>query len=129
MVDKMVPYELPKTAVGRHWIWAVKPEMIKTESDAKLNVSIEHPAMWMFTNENVKNSLGQNTSFAIMPGETGISLLPSSEWPQKRAGLSEHNLWVTPYDPNGALRIRRLRHGQHRRRQPARMGKEEPQAS
>ena len=34
-----------------------------------------------------------------MPGETGISLLPSTEWPQKRAGWSEHNLWVTPYDP------------------------------
>ncbi len=99
MVDKLVPYELPKTALGRHWIWAMKPEMIKTEGDAKLNVSIEHPAMWMFTNENVKNSLGQNTSFAIMPGETGISLLPPDEWPQKRAGWSEHNLWVTPYDP------------------------------
>jgi len=100
MVDKMVPYELPKTALGRHWIWAMKPEMIKSEGDAKLNVSIEHPAMWMFTNENVKNALGQNTSFEIMPGETGISLLPSTEWPQKRAGFSEHNLWVTPYDPS-----------------------------
>ncbi len=99
MVDKLVPYELPKSNLGRHWIWAMKPEMVKKEGDAKLDVSIEHPAMWMFTNEGVKNSLGQSTSFAIMPGETGISLLPSSEWPQKRAGWSEHNLWVTPYDP------------------------------
>jgi primary-amine oxidase len=99
MVDKLVPYELPKSNLGRHWIWAVKPEMLKTEGDAKLDVSIEHPAMWMFTNEGVKNSLGQTTSFAIMPGETGISLLPKDEWPQKRAGWSEHNLWVTPYDP------------------------------
>ena len=99
MVDKLVPYKLPDSALGRHWIWAMKPEMIKTEGDAKLNVSIEHPAMWMFTNENVKNALGQPTSFEIMPGETGISLLPASEWPQKRAGFSEHNLWVTPYDP------------------------------
>ena len=98
MVDKLVPYKLPDSALGRHWIWAMKPEMIKKEGDAKLDVSIEHPAMWMFTNESVKNSLGQTTSFAIMPGETGISLLPSSEWPQKRAGFSEHNLWVTPYD-------------------------------
>lgn len=99
MVDKLVPYKLPDSSPGRHWIWAMKPEMLKTEGDAKLDVSIQHPAMWMFTNENVKNSLGQPTSFEIMPGETGISLLPSSEWPQKRAGFSEHNLWVTPYDP------------------------------
>jgi primary-amine oxidase len=99
MVDKLVPYKLPDSAPGRHWIWAMKPEMLKTEGDAKLDVSIQHPAMWMFTNESNKNALGQSTSFEIMPGETGLSLLPSSEWPQKRAGFSEHNLWVTPYDP------------------------------
>lgn len=99
MVDKLVPYKLPENTMGRKWIWAMKPEMLKKEGDAKLDVSVTHPAMWMFTNEGVKNSLGQTTSFAIMPGETGISLLPPDEWPQKRAGWSEHNLWVTPYDP------------------------------
>lgn len=98
MIDKLVPYKLPDSSLGRRWIWAMKPEMARTESDAKLNVSIEHPAMWRFANENVKNPLGQFTSFEIMPGETGISLLPSTEWPQKRAGYSEHNLWVTPYN-------------------------------
>lgn len=100
MVDKLVPYKLPDSSLGRHWIWVMQPEMAKTEGDAKLNVSVEHPAMWRFVNENVKNSLGQSTSFEIMPGITGISLLPSSEWPQKRAGFSEHNLWVTPYAPD-----------------------------
>lgn len=100
MVDKLVPYKLPDTALGRKYIWAMQPGMVKTEGDAKLNVSLEHPAMWRFVNESVKNSLGQSTSFEIMPGQTGISLLPSSEWPQKRAGFSEHNLWVTPYDPD-----------------------------
>ena len=99
MVDKLVPYKLPENTIGRKWIWAMKPEMLKKEGDAKLDVSVAHPAMWMFTNEGVKNSLGQTTSFAIMPGETGISILPPDEWPQKRAGWSEHNLWVTPYDP------------------------------
>jgi primary-amine oxidase len=99
MVDKLVPYKLPDSALGRHWIWAMKPEMAKTEADAKQDVSIEHPTMWRFANEGVKNAMGQPVSFAIMPGETGISLLPGSEWPQKRAGFSEHNLWVTPYDP------------------------------
>jgi primary-amine oxidase len=99
MADKLVPYKLPDSALGRHWIWAMEPEMVKNEGDAKFDVSVEHPAMWRFVNESVKNSLGQPTSFAIMPGETGLSLLPPSEWPQKRAGFSEHNLWVTPYDP------------------------------
>lgn len=100
MVDKLVQYKLPEPAPGRKYIWAMRPEMIKTEGDAKFDLSLEHPAMWRFANENVKNSLGQPTSFEIMPGQTGISLLPSSEWPQKRAGFSEHTLWVTPYDPD-----------------------------
>ena len=98
-VDKLVPYKLPDNSLGRKWIWAMKPETIQTESEAKFDVSLEHPAMWRFVNESVKNSLGQPTSFQITPGETGISLLPASEWPQKRAGFSEHSLWVTPYDP------------------------------
>jgi primary-amine oxidase len=100
MVDRLVPYKLPDSAPGRHWIWAMQPEMAKTENDAKLNVSIEHPAMWRIANENAKNALGQSTSFMIMPGVTELSLLPPGEWPQKRAGFSEHNLWVTPYEPN-----------------------------
>ncbi len=100
MVDKLVPYKLPEPAPGRKWIWAMKPEMVKTEGEARFDVSLEHPAMWRFANENVKNALGQPTSFEIMPGQTGISLLPASEWPQKRAGFSEHSLWVTPYDPD-----------------------------
>ena len=99
MVDKLVPYKLPEKSLGRKYIWAMQPNMIKSEKDAKFDVSIEHPAMWRFANESAKNSLGQSTSYAIMPGETGISLLPPTEWPQKRAGWSEHNLWVTPYDP------------------------------
>ena len=100
MVDKLVPYKLPDSAPGRKWIWAMQPEMIKTEGDAKFNVSVEHPAMWRFVNESVKNPLGQSTSFEIMPGPTELSLLPPDEWPQKRAGYSEHSLWVTPYDPD-----------------------------
>ncbi|HEY9126735.1 MAG TPA: hypothetical protein VIM62_06390 [Acidobacteriaceae bacterium] len=99
MVDKLVPYKLPEKSLGRKWIWAMQPNMIANEKDAKLDVSIEHPAMWRFVNESTKNVLGQPTSFAIEPGQTGISLLPATEWPQKRAGWSEHNLWVTPYDP------------------------------
>jgi primary-amine oxidase len=100
MVDKLAPYKLPGNPPGRKYIWAMQPGMVKTEGDAKLNVSLEHPAMWRFVNEGVKNSLGQKTSFEIMPGLTGISLLPPEEWPQKRAGFSEHSLWVTPYDPD-----------------------------
>jgi primary-amine oxidase len=63
MVDKLIPYQLPQSALGRHWIWAMQPEMARTESDAKLNVSIEHPAMWRFANEKAKNAQGWSGRF------------------------------------------------------------------
>lgn len=99
MADTLVPYKIPNP-IGRKYIWAMKPQMIHHEGDAKMDISLDHPTMWRFVNPSVKGSLGYPTSFEIMPGETGKSLLPPEEWPQKRAGFSEHQLWVTPYDPN-----------------------------
>jgi primary-amine oxidase len=46
--------------------------------------------MWRFVNPDVKNELGYPTSFEIMPGMTGVSLLSLDDWPQKRAGFSDH---------------------------------------
>jgi primary-amine oxidase len=107
MVDKLVPYKIPLSrnpgsseAYGRHWIWAMKPTMPATEGDAKEDVSLQHPAMWRFASSDKKGPMGYPTSFEIMAGETGVSLLPGDEWPQKRARFSEHQLWVTPYDPD-----------------------------
>ena len=102
MVDKLVKYKIPanKEVYGRHYIWAMKPTMPATEGDAKEDVSLEHPSMWRFASSDKRGPMGYPTSFEIMAGETATSLLPSDEWPQKRAGFSEHQLWVTPYQPD-----------------------------
>jgi len=99
MDDKLVQYKLPVTT-GRKTIWAMQPTMPATEGEAKMNIDLSHPEMWRFANTSVKNSLGYPTSFEIMPGETGVSLLAADDWPQMRGGYSAHELWVTPYDPN-----------------------------
>ena len=101
MADRLVPYTIPTMKdkpYGRHVIWAAQPFMPKTESEAKLNISLEHPSMWRFVSADTHNATGNLTSFEIMPGLTGASLLPVDEWPQKRARFSEHQLWITPYD-------------------------------
>jgi primary-amine oxidase len=97
MVDKLVQYKLPPSS-ARKTIWAMKPDCIGTEGSAMQDISMQHPAMWRFTSSTVKNDLGYPTSFEIMPGLTGVSLLSLEDWPQKRAGFSDHQLWVTPYD-------------------------------
>jgi primary-amine oxidase len=96
-VDKLVQYKLPP-ASARKTIWAMKADCIGTEGSAMQDLSMQHPAMWRFVNPDVKNELGYPTSFEIMPGLTGVSLLSLDDWPQKRAGFSDHQLWVTPYD-------------------------------
>ena len=96
-VDKLVQYKLPASS-ARKTIWAMAPKCIDNESSAMQDISMQHPAMWRFTNPAVKNELGYPTSFEIMPGLTGVSLLSLDDWPQKRAGFSDHQLWVTPYD-------------------------------
>jgi primary-amine oxidase len=96
-VDKLVQYKLPASS-ARKTIWAMAPKCIDNESQAMQDISMQHPAMWRFTNPAVKNELGYPTSFEIMPGLTGVSLLSLDDWPQKRAGFSDHQLWVTPYD-------------------------------
>ena len=97
-VDKLVQYTLPPGS-PRKTIWAMAPSTIDTEGNAPQNITLLHPAMWRFVNPEVKNELGNNTSFEIMAGLTGESLLSKEDWPQKRAGWSDHQLWVTPYDP------------------------------
>ncbi len=100
MVDKLVPYSLPKDNPSpRRVIWAVKPEMIHTESESPRDIDLKHPAMWMFTSESTKDAVGYPTGIDIMPGTSAATLLPPDEWPSKRAGFADHQLWVTPYDP------------------------------
>jgi Cu2+-containing amine oxidase len=71
----------------------------KREGESVQDMSLQHPAMWRFVNHTARDPYGYPTGFEIMPGVTAASLLPDTEWPQKRAGFSSHQLWVTPYDP------------------------------
>lgn len=101
MADKLVQYNIPKENPSpRRVIWAMQPTMVEKEGDAMQDISLQHPSMWRFVNHEAHDPYGYPTSYEIMPGETAASLLPDSEWPQKRAGFSSHQLWVTPYDPN-----------------------------
>jgi primary-amine oxidase len=101
MADKLVPYHLPKDNPSpRRWIWAMQPEMIATEGAAMQDVDIKHPAMWRFVSSTAKDAVGYPTGIEIMAGPTAATLLPPDEWPSKRAAFANHQLWVTPYDPD-----------------------------
>ena len=101
MDDKLVQYKIPgnKETYGRHVIWAMQPTMPATEGEAMEDISMQHPAMWRFVSSDKRGPLGQATGYALMPGLTAATLLPADEWPTRRAGFANHQLWVTPYEP------------------------------
>lgn len=83
--------------VPRKSVWVTETKVAKTEEEAQLTMMMEHPAVWRVVNPNVKDSLGSPVGYEIAPGHNAISLMSDDDYPQRRAGFIQHNLWVTPY--------------------------------
>ena len=98
MADRMVQKLLASDPM-RKSIWIVEHTIAAREKDAIMDIHLERPSMWMFVNPDVKGPLGYPTGYEIMPGATAKSLLSPDDPPQMLGAFSEHQFWVTPYDP------------------------------
>jgi primary-amine oxidase len=98
MADRMVQKLLASDPM-RKSIWIVEHTIAAREKDAIMDIHLERPSMWMFVNPDVKGPLGYPTGYEVMPGATAKSLLSPDDPPQKLGAFSEHQFWVTPYDP------------------------------
>lgn len=94
--DRLTTQPLP-TNIPRKSMWAVKSEAARTEQQAKLHISMEQPEIWRVINPSVKNAMGYPVGYEIVPGENVMSLLQPEDYPQRRAGFTDYQLWVTPY--------------------------------
>jgi primary-amine oxidase len=83
----------------RKSIWVAKPFLAQREQDAIMDIRLERPSMWMFMNPAVKGPQNYPTAYEVMPGVTAKSLMSSDDPIQKVGAFSEHQFWVTPYDP------------------------------
>lgn len=81
----------------RKSLWLVESKVAKVESEAKLLMMMDHPAVWRVVNPNVKSALGYPVGYEIAGGHNAISLMSDDDYPQKRAGFIKNHLWVTPY--------------------------------
>jgi primary-amine oxidase len=81
----------------RKSIWVAQPAMAEREADAKLDIRLDQPSMWMFMNPAVKGKLGYPVAYEVMPGATAKSLMAADDPTQKLGAFSEHQFWVTPY--------------------------------
>jgi primary-amine oxidase len=83
----------------RKSVWVVESKVAKVEQEGQLQMMMEHPALWRVVNPNVKGPLGYPVGYEIAPGHNAISLMSGDDYPQRRAGFIDHQLWVTPYRP------------------------------
>lgn len=85
----------------RRSAWVLSPDMAMVESDAMMNYNPATPTMWMVTNPNVTSTLGYYPAYMLHTGDSvAYSLLTDDDYPQRRAGFTRHQLWVTPYSPD-----------------------------
>ncbi len=72
-------------------------DMFKTESEAQRNANASTNRSWMIMNHHVKNKLGNQSSYMLMPsgGITPLAEKGSSLF--NRAECLYHHFWTTPY--------------------------------
>jgi primary-amine oxidase len=99
VIDRLTTQRLAEPSPRRS-VWTLESTTAKVEKEAQLHMSMEHPALWRFVNPKVRGRLGYPVSYEIRPGHNAMSLLLPEDFPQRRAGFVEHNLWVTPYRPD-----------------------------
>ena len=97
--DKLQVKRLPAGSL-RKSLWVAEAETAKTEEQAKARMTTEQPEIWRVINPNVKSPLGYPVGYEVMGGENAMSLLVPEDYPQKRAGFTDYQVWVTPYREN-----------------------------
>ena len=82
------PHGMQLSAVATH---------LKTESEAKRNVSSSSSRVWKVINANKTSSFGLPVGYKLLPGNTPTLLAHPDSPPGKRASFAKHNLWATPF--------------------------------
>jgi primary-amine oxidase len=81
----------------RKSLWVAQPKIAEVESEAKLNEDMHEPALWRVINPNVSNAMGDPVAYELIPEHNINDLLDADDYPRKRAGFADYQLWVTPY--------------------------------
>ncbi len=86
----------------RRSLWVAQPKIAKVESEAKLNDDMREPELWRVINPSASNAMGDPVSYELIPEHNINDLLDPDDYPRKRAGFADYQLWVTPYTPDQA---------------------------
>lgn len=88
---------LPNESPRKSYLKAVR-RIAKTEKDAQIKLSLYNPSEFHVVNPNKKSRPGNPVGYKVVPGGNAASLLSLDDPPQKRAGFTNNQIWVTPYN-------------------------------
>jgi len=96
--DTYRPVTLPADSPRRS-IYVVEPTIAASEKAAAINTGHE-PSKFRVMNESQTNEVGNAVSYEVLVANHAKLLLDPDDWPAKRAGFLQHDIWVTPYAPS-----------------------------
>src|SRR6185503_10586219 len=73
--------------------------VLASEHEAQRDLSMQSARKWAVVNPSVKNKLGHNSAYILVPGENSMPYASPHSSVRKRAGFINHHLWVTRYAP------------------------------
>ena len=79
--------------------WETRRTVLASEQEARRDIDTGRARYWKIESADRKSALGAPTSYALMPGSNVSPIYSPDAVYAKRAGFTEHQLWVTAYDP------------------------------
>jgi primary-amine oxidase len=98
VVDRLQTERLPESNPRRS-LWKVLSSTARTESEAQRHSTMSEPEIWRLVNPGVAGAYGSPVGYQI-DGHGAMTLLSPDDYMQRRAGFTNHTLWVTPYSPD-----------------------------
>jgi primary-amine oxidase len=80
--------------------FVMRETMFKNETEAQRKMDMQAARVWTVMNPTAKNSLGQNTSFIVVPGANSLPYIATESLVRKRAGFVNNHFWATKYNSN-----------------------------
>lgn len=95
-VDQLRTQRLPAVNPRRS-LWTVETTEARNERDGMRMSTMAAPEMWRIVNPSVKGPYSGFAGYQI-DSHSAMPLLGPDDYMLKRAGFTEHMLWITPYD-------------------------------
>jgi len=96
LVDRLVTERLPAGS-PRKSLWRVESSPARTERDGMRHTTMNAPEIWRVINPSMLGAYGDPVGYVIESSHGARTLMDPDDYMQRRAGFTDHGLWVTPY--------------------------------